>query len=340
MPIFKDSYQTTLGSIVATDKVERALKEALISTSLVNQSLGINPIADYQPIFLLGLNTMEGEVNLFTHPITVSTGTPTKYIISDLRMVTGGSLKNEDAYELSTNKDIESKIRNKTEYRFLRSRAILDAVWQAEGPNRIKNDLPFAGTVFATWLSEVIGKSFALGLGDQHRLTILASIYYQSLFIEGDTFSPEDKERLAVHTIKAANSNSSAVQSVLDMVEGMKDITDFCKYVSIVIESVRLKNFNLTTLLTVVANSWYGVNAKDIIGVSLEHPPTWNAIVYTALNERSYRNSLVARIAERLGKRGNADSYNKSFYEIMRANTSLAMESEELGVELEFNDFE
>jgi hypothetical protein len=87
--------------------------------------------------------------------------------------------------------------------------------------------------------------------------------------------------------------------------------------------------------LTVTRNSWYGTNAKEIISVALEHPPTWAAIVFTALNERTFKNSMIYKIAERFGKRGASDEFIDSYISLVKDNT-LSVASEDFFI----RDFE
>jgi hypothetical protein len=98
-------------------------------------------------------------------------------------------------------------------------------------------------------------------------------------------------------------------------------------------ENVRLAKFNSAILLSVMANSWYGTNAKEIISISLEHPPTWIALVYTALSEKTFKSSAIFKAADRLGKRGVADQFMMAYTSLVK-NHSLAVE------DLVIRDFE
>jgi hypothetical protein len=78
-------------------------------------------------------------------------------------------------------------------------------------------------------------------------------------------------------------------------------------------------------LLTIVRNSWFGTNAKDYIAVALEHPPTWMAIVYTAIVERTYKNSMIYRVAEKAGKRGGAEEFIKNYTALVKEHTKATV---------------
>ena len=316
MSIFKDSYQTTVGSISVTKQIEHAIKEAIIKDNINNVNLDVNNKQEYKPIFITGAYSSENDIPLFTHPITINFKN-VNYVCTDVRLYVTKNVPIDE---------INSSVKNRTEFNFAKSRGILNLVWLNNGVNSIKNSLGFAGIVFSAWLSETISKTYALDFKDQTVLAIVTSLYYQSLFIDGSELDDDTKQRLAVHTIKATKAPAQMVFEVFDKIKSFSSIEDYCSTVKEVLENVRMKDFNLAMLLTIVRNSWYGTNSKEIISVALEHPPTWCAIVYTALNERTFKNSMIYRIAERFGKRGASDEFVDSYVTLVKDYT-VAVES-------------
>lgn len=316
MSIFKDSYQTTVGSILVTKQIEHAIKEAIIKDNINNVNLDIDNKQEYKPIFITGAYSSENDIPLFTHPITINFKN-VNYVCTDVRLYV---TKNAPIDQINNN------VKNRTEFNFAKSRGILNLVWLNNGVNSIKNSLSFAGTVFSAWLSETISKTYALDFKDQTILAIITSLYYQSLFIDSVELDDDTKQRLAVHTIKATKAPAQMVFEVFDKIKSFSSIEDYCSSVKEILENVRMKDFNLAMLLTIIRNSWYGTNSKEIISVALEHPPTWCAIVYTALNERTFKNSMIYRIAERFGKRGASDEFVDSYITLVK-DYSVAVES-------------
>ena len=185
--------------------------------------------------------------------------------------------------------------------------------WVTGGVDQIRNNLMFAGSVYASWLSDAISKRFALDPSDQLQLFIISYFYYQSLFKDTSTFDEETKQMFAVHTIKASKAPSKMVFEIFDKIGTLSTMEDYCTNVKNILDNVRLKDLNAGLLITTLGNSWYGINSKEILAIALEHPPTWVAIVYTALVERTFKNSTIARIAERFGKNGNASDFLKAY---------------------------
>lgn len=306
--MYADSYQTTVGSAFVTKQIETAIKQAIIKDSIDNVVLNVNCNGHFKPVFVTGTYPSESEIPLFTHPITVLNFNQQNYLCTDLRLYVRKDL------DLS---DIEAGIKNLTEYNFVKSRAVLNLLWLNNEVSYIKNSLSFAGAVYAAWLAEVISKAFALDFKDQTVIAVLASFYYQTLFDNERVFNDEYKEKLAVHTIKATKAPADFVFKTLDRVETLTSINDLCQAITDIVENVRLKNLNLAVLLTLIKNSWYGTNVKEILAVSLEHPPTWIAIVYACLSERTYKNAMIYRVAERLGKRGVSDEFMANYRNVI-----------------------
>lgn len=325
MSINTDSYNTTVGSVFVTKQIETAIKESIIKDGLNNVTLNVENHGNFLPLFVTGALPSEAEIPLFTHPITIFNIQHKNYLCTDLRLfIRKGTPLSE----------IETGIRNLTEYNFVKSRAILNLIWLNEGTSKIKNSLSFAGVVFSSWLSEVITKTYALDFKDQTILSIISSFYYQTLFTDDNIFDEDTKQKMAVHTIKATKASSDLVFSIFDRITEMESIEDYCKNVVNILENVRLKTFNVAMLLTIIRNSWYGTNSKEILSVAIEHPPTWIAIVYTALTERTFRSSMIYRVAERFGKRGLADEFTKNYIDIVKESTKIANE------EIVIRDFE
>lgn len=329
MPMFKDSYSTSMGSMYNVKPVVSGIQEAIIRDNINTMSLGVLENNGIKPVFITGSFDSEDKIPLFTHPISIFNFNGNSYLCTDMRLFIRKGVAHDDYY------DVEKRIRNTTEFDFAKSRAVLNLVWIAEGVGSVKNDLLFCEVVYAAWLSQVISRAFALDFKDQTIVNIMASLFYQSLFYDIDSSSEEDKHKLTVHTMETTKAPEDLVSQVVNKVKPFKDIHDWCQQLNQVLENVRFTKFNAAVLLNSISSSWYGQGAKEILAVSLEHPPTWCAMVYTALKQRTYKNSMVYQVAERMGKRGAADQFLNSFNMLVRQHVTL----ESLGYP-EIPDFE
>lgn len=329
MPYYRTSYDTNAGKIHAT-KLDYAIKEALIAGELANRTLGVEQNDKLKAVFVIGGSPEESKIPPFVHPYLIQNFKGEDLLVTDMRLFRTSS------DELWSAKQFEDQVRNKTEYALSKTRAILNLRWLTD-PELLRGQFAFAGNVFAAWLSQAISKAYALDFQDQLRIMAVSLYYYHTLFGEAVRLSDAALETAVVHTIKATKMPAKDVYSLFESLGEFKGIEDYCVAVWKVVENVRLKDFNLAMLLTLVRNSWYATNAKEMISVALEHPPTWITIVYTTLTERSYKSSSLYKLIELQGKRGNADGFRMNFVSFLAG--SVVLESI-LNTEFDFKNFE
>ena len=307
MSIYQSSYDTTIGVGMVTKQIEHAIKESFIKDVLYNRHLDLITSLEYKPVFITGEMSSESNIPFFIHPLKVENVKGVNFLCCDIRPFVrsnGGNSWNE------------VDVRNATEFQFAKNRMILNLAWLTGEVNQMRLNLSFAGTVFAAWLSESISKRFALDPKDQMILSIISHFYYQSLFYTEDQFEEDMLQKFAVHTIKATRAPSQLVFEVFDKILRMRNLADYCENVRTILENIRLKDLNEGLLITMVGNTWFGLNFKEILAVAMEHPPTWIAIVAASLYERTYKNSQIARISERYAKGGAGIEFLKSFVKV------------------------
>lgn len=317
MPIYSDSYKTTEGSVVNTHPIVKAIKEAIVRDSIDQVTMGVNQRGNVHPLFLTGVFPSESQIPSFTHPIIIFDYQGKDYLCSDIRtFIRKGT----------TPDDIMSGIRNKSEVDFAVSRSVLNLAWVTGGATEIKNNLRMAARVYASLISGTIAREFNLDFRDETLVLIAAEYFYRTLFIPQGKISDETKEDLAIHTIKSTNAPQDLVHRVFDNMPDFNNISDWCKNLQHVTENPRLQNFNFGALLELLRNAWGYNEGKRVMAVALEHPPTWCAMVYAALTDRGLRNSSVARVTERISKRGAGEEYLRGYIQLVNDNRSLSNE--------------
>jgi hypothetical protein len=315
MSFYKSAYDTTLGSSMSTNQIEKALKEAIVREGIDVVSLGLITSMDYRPLFVTGLYDAESNIPLFGHPFLITQYNRHNYLCTDLR----GYVRAPRGEESITATNIQSLITNRTGYQFTWYRTVLQLLWVTGHENQIRTNLAFAGTVFAMWLSEVITKAYALDPKDQLWLQVITHFYYQTLFSHDDHFFDEHLQLMAMQTTKAIKAPANLVFEIFDQIKEMASIVDYCRTVQNVLENIRLKDFDEAGLINLIDKSWFerGMSAKELLAMALEHPPTWATIVYFALTDRSYKHSLIARVADRFGRGQLGDQYIKAFESLL-----------------------
>lgn len=328
---YKTGYDTTVGRVIVTTKLDHALKEAMITGSLSSRRLGVEKVDQRTAIFVIGGDSSENQIPPFIHPFLTKNTQGEEVLVTDLRLFRTGN------QEFLSGRDFETAVRNKTEYGLVKSRAILNLLWLGQDVEKIRARFNFAGSVFASWLSQAIAKSYALDFQDQLRITAVGIYYYHCLFTTETRLAEGALETAVIHTINATKLPATEVYALFESLGEVHSIEDYCSMVQKVVENVRLKDFNLVMLLTLIRNSWYGTNAKELLCVALEHPPTWISIVYTTMTERTYKSSALYKLIEMCSRRGSADEFRMNYLELIK-DTEMVYES--IAEELTIREFE
>lgn len=327
MTILNSSYETTMCQSFPYGKLEQALKEALISTGLAGKTFGVLPIGNQHAVFVSGIDPEETKIPPFIHPFLIKNFKGDSYLITDIR-----AFKATTQLYPST-KDFEESVRNKSEYALVKSRAVLELRWAAGDAAKLRSQLSFAGSVFGSWISQSVSKTYALDYHDQLRVAAIAIYYYHGLFTSAKKLEDQHLEAAVIHTINATKLPAQEVYALFEKLPEMSNAEDLCLAIQNGLENVRLRDFSFALMLTILKNSWYGINAKEMIATAIEYPPAWISIVYAALTEKTYRNSPIYKLVEIQAKRGrNIDEFKMNFLDLVQK--SIITESVDNGLQI------
>ena len=237
-------------------------------------------------VILYGISDSEKEIIPINHPL-----------FSPIHKWGCLDLRNQVTVNPAT-RDYE--VKNESEYRLSLLRYALSLSWYADNQSSLYS-LELAHFTFATLISDNLSSKFGLDLGDKVMLRTLAAIYYVKLF-SNETDSDE-KDKLKIRTKKDLLV-PEIIDEIYELVPNMRTIDDFCEACYTVTKNVRLKGLDYTVLSNIMSSNWLGGNGKELILLCLEHPPTWIAMVYSSLTQRSFKRSYVTTVVEKQAKRG------------------------------------
>lgn len=322
MAIFKTPYDTTVGSGANVDRFIHPLQEYFI-----NNSISTSGMVDNEPaveVFYLSASTKDADqIPAFAHPLAfkMSKTSLKTYVAVDVRPIVSRIALPQHAGNSSG-----SRIRNSGEFLFMSTRAVMSKIW-LEGRTTLLRDIsPVPCAIYSSWISEAVANRFGLDPKDRLRLQIIAAIYYQCLFTETGLQEENDRQKIAHATTKATRAPADEIFRIIDRivddleVNPFENINDFCNAVKTVIENERMQMFNAGILVTVVANTWFGVNSREVTPSALEHPPTWLALVFTSFNEKSFKNSNISNISKRYAANKGEAEFVKAFFAMYTAN--------------------
>lgn len=197
-----------------------------------------------------------------------------------------------DTYRLTTEND----------YSFLCNRVILNLVAMREGMGALNRfgDLPCR--VFSRWITLTLSQRYNLPVEHQLNLLVLTAYYYYALINPALVETPEKRVDLAGVISRVTGVPSPNVVTISDAITEMPTTAEgYCKLISERSGSLRFERFGYIDLFNFMAGSWIGLNSRETVGVALEHPPTFIAMIYASITERSFRK---ARFVDRVNTDG------------------------------------
>lgn len=256
------------------------------------------PKGTLNTVFLLGFSQTEEDIKAIVQPIV---NLDKRYIVCDLRQV----VKVDKLTKTYT-------IRNEAEYNSIIIRTILTAIL-ATGNEDTLLVAKLPQKAYATWLSDNLSKRFGLNMGDSTLVYILSLMFYSQLL----TDDPIAKNIENIfHSVRSEIMVPELFNEVAKRIVKLDNIDDYCQALYPVTGNTRLKDVDYTTLSNLVLNNWFGLNSKELMLTALEHPPTWISVFLTALKYRTYKNTMIYTIADKVSKKGTGDSFIKQMDQI------------------------
>lgn len=294
--MFTYPYETTPCADYALGNVIKGIRLALINDGLrPAQLLSGNAAGN-----VLVVTPLTPDVPPFSHPLEVDHH-GTKWVVFDGRGFT----------RMTREREVVVTARNEYDLTYLR--AFLSSYWSSHSPSDLLalGNLPL--TVYCRWVAEGIVRRMGLDPASQMVVTIIVGYFYLSLFREDEVLDESDLIKFAKQISSATAVPVDKCLEIADQLSPMRNIGDFVDNVIKVVNSTRLEKFSVGLLYSILMNSWFGIaNHQEIVAVALEHPPTFLALVYTALKDRTYRNSGLARLVLQndKGDKGRQFTYN------------------------------
>lgn len=296
MTIFSSAYKTTATNGFNLKKTEDAIAVAEISGELT-----------YTPNFKVRAvqneSTVLNNIPTFEHPLVLKDSDKMTYVAVDIRQF--GTVDRQTK---------QYRVRNTLDHDTAVLRAKLDYIWNTKEPKHLSELHPLPAVVFAAWLSESIGRKYYLDGEEQLRVAILAGYFYQCLFTNEVKFDEKEFQRVVGNVASTTSASAEDVFAILDNVPVLQNIDDFCKYCEIVTESVRLKELNPGVLITMMGGTWFAHNRVEVVGVALEHPPTWIAVLVACYKSRSYKSTTLGRLADSKNKGDVASGFQRAVF--------------------------
>jgi hypothetical protein len=301
MSVFKNPYETTVCGAYRITPIQEALVKALSSGAL--RRLTWDPPqwdGEYDFALVQGGDAFSDVVPYFSHPLLVTLPTGRKTLCLDVR-----------PFGKWVAPQARFVVRNQPEYHWTAMRGALQWLWLTQRPALLQDVSPLPATVYAKLVSECIARKFVLEPAERLAVQILAAYYYHCHFSDEKAFTDVERERLYAKLVKATRAPAQMVVKLVEDLPVLGLLEDFCRACQEKCTSGRLESFNAGILVAITTGNWFGTNARENLGVALEHMPTWFMIVYASLTEESFKRSVLAKMVQDQTKGDAKDQFLK-----------------------------
>jgi hypothetical protein len=297
--MFTMPYDTRIGKDMPTGNLVKGLIRArannhvVADSSLLQNVLGL-PESEGLPIIYF-VNEKWQDVEFFTQVIS----TPHEWKANELIYYI------DVRQQTTVGKDGVLKFKSSNDKLFTLIRVLLTVEWSQGTIHPFYSSVEGASLVYCQWVVRAIAKTFPLTPASQVRISILAGIFFRSLFMSNDAPSLLDSSNTRTKAVFATQISAAArapVDMCVDMLERVggyiRDVESFCKAVSEHSENVALETMSVARLFNSLPSTWFGANAGEHAACALEYPPTFYAMVLTSMKDNSYRKTVIGEIVK------------------------------------------
>ena len=288
-----DSYDTTVGSMYDLTDIKRELDREFIENTVFTSTLPNN--VEIKNLLLVIKESPA--LKPFNHPI----GYKEKVIVDMRGHVTADNMT-----------AIGYKVKGTSNFNLLVLRARIQLLAMSMGVTYLGNIHPFPAIIYGRLVADNLTFKMALNHDDQMRLTILATAFYLAQFDDSqdiETDTSETPTKIILQVARYTHISPDVVTETISGIKTLANINDFVNVAKDKIDNSRINGLNTGLLFSTLTYGWKGVNAKEMMGISLEHPPTWMAVVSTASTERLQKDSPVAKIIKQYSRKKLDEEY-------------------------------
>lgn len=162
-------------------------------------------------------------------------------------------------------------------------------------------DIP--GKVFNRWVSGPIISRFGLSIESQMALYVISTYYYYAMCMP-ELQNPDVATRTEFAPVvsRITGVPPDFVINTISDVGPLATADDLVEAMSTKSYQERTGKLQFKDLYVLLANSWFGTNSRENVGVALEHLPTFIAMLYMAVADRSYRKTVITQRADTVAR--------------------------------------
>ena len=288
---------TTFGKTIPLGRI---LPSLTTLTSNLYGTTNLNGLEGCQGYLITGEEFYAQDVPPFAHPIFLHNGR-SDFVCGDVRPYV----------KLNGGETGGYVVKNEAEYMLCKKRVDLNVFWVNYGQEKhdMRQRTTLATGVFCNVMQSLLRSKYMLDAKECVYLRAVALHYYYCLFLDKEELNVQDISVLCNLSAKIIRTERDALETLFGNLPFANTMEGFIKNIQDYVGNIRLRDFSVAALLTVTSNLWYAVNGRDITAIALEHPPTWIAMVFSALTDRSFKKTILAQIVSDTGDNTTTTSF-------------------------------
>jgi hypothetical protein len=256
--------------------------------------------------FILGYNEEERSLPIWDHPLVMKDVNGTSTIVTDLRKY----VKKIDEQPFN----ISDVIKDKASAEFLVIRTLLTADYIDGNYGIYRNINETIVPAFALVISSVINNMVALNPVERVNIEIVLS-HYLNVFLTNSENIEENIPNIVAKILKSKLSipvNRKSVETIVfNIKHDISNIEDLLENIRKVISEDKASFINSSILVNLLSNIWYGPGGSETIMMGLEDVPTWSALVYVSLLDKSFKRTRLSMLIEKSARKLNSSEFEK-----------------------------
>ncbi len=321
--MFTNPYDTTPCQHFAFGKIKNSIEEAVANAAFRD----LFKTVDFSELFedgdeddrLWSLRMVTPDIPisiipLFSHPITIDDGW--KENGKDVR--TYNNMNSKWRYTVYidvrnfTGLDINKKLKvnDYSEFGLTLLKGYLQLPWEGETDFTTLlslGELPIKA--YSRLITNRLSTQLNLDPAVKMRVSVIAAFFYICMFLKttpGEEPSPLSNQEILEFSKMIGMGTGLPIEDVKSIISTLpiaRDVGDFVDLLQKHTGSMRFDNFSIEVLYMLITSCWRGSNAKEVMAVALEHPPTWIALIYAGINERGFVKTYLGNMLKEMDHR-------------------------------------
>ena len=295
-------YESIAARSYKLDNIEDSIRQELIEGALFR---GPSPRS-----FFITQNEMD--VKAFPHPLVLDRANRGNSDIDSDKIIIG------DARPYAKIHKNENRLVGGADFEYLKQRiTIMDTFWLDNNQRDLMTLSDFPMTIYTTLLSESAGKKLRIDEDIIEVMRIFFAYFYISLFLSKDELEAMDDVAISKRIARGIRRPFDDVYDIVGMSETPQGLKHLLEQMKDYTQSSRIEKLNPATLFKIFGGVWFGPQATEQVAVSLEHPPTFFAMLDIAIRHKGYQKTVLSKLVRNLDKR---KEYSQEFVNILHRN--------------------